>query len=178
MVSRVVLSAVDDSMKMQILKVNGLAMDDSQEIREGIERFQNYGFTGVPFKDAEGVVLYVGGRRDHGLAIAVDDRRYRLKGLQNGEVAVYTDEGDSITIKRGGTIQINGSTAIELNGNSDKVAMSSKVDDRIGQIWNALATWTPVPNDGGAALKTLIATILTADPLFPEPTGSDKVKLS
>jgi phage baseplate assembly protein V len=117
-VARAVVSLVDDGKKMQTLQLQLL----KREIREEVERFQNYGFTAKPFPGAEGVVVFVGGNRDHGLCIAVDDRRYRLKGLQDGEVAVYTDEGDKIHFKRNRVIEVttqtfrvNAGTKVEIN---------------------------------------------------------------
>ncbi len=50
---------------------------------------------------AEAITLSVGGHRSHTVVINVDDRRYRLKGLKGGEVALYTDEGDFIHFQRG-----------------------------------------------------------------------------
>lgn len=93
-----------------------------REILNGVERFQNYGFTAKPHAGAEGVVVFVGGNRDHGLCIAVDDRRYRLTGLEDGEVAIYTDEGDKIHLKRNNVIEVetqtfrvNAGTVVEIN---------------------------------------------------------------
>lgn len=110
MIARAVVSRVDDSKKMQIVQIS---MGD--ETHDDIERVQNYGFTSVPQEGAEAAVIFVGGGRDHGLAIAVDDRRYRVKGLQAGEVAVYTDQGDKIVIKRGGNIEVTASTKVVIN---------------------------------------------------------------
>jgi phage gp45-like len=48
----------------------------------------------------------VGGDRNNGVVVAVGDRKFRLKGLQGGEVAMYTDEGDIIIMKRGHNIKV------------------------------------------------------------------------
>jgi len=117
-VARGVVSLVNDSLKMQTVQAQLL----KREVRDGIERFQNYGYTSKPHPGAEGVFVFVGGNRDHGLCIAVDDRRYRLTGLADGEVAIYTDEGDKIHLKRGNVIEIttetfrvNAATKVEIN---------------------------------------------------------------
>lgn len=101
MAARCVLTLVSDGLKMQAVQVGLLA----DETADDVERFQNYGFTSVPLPGAEGVCLFLGGSREHGVVIAMDDRRYRLKGLEGGEVALYTDEGDSIVLKRGRIIE-------------------------------------------------------------------------
>ncbi len=184
MVSRAVLSGIDDSTRMQLLQVGLL----SEETRDGIERFQNYGFTSNPLTGAEAVVVFVGGRRDHGLAIAVDDRRYRLRNLESGEVAVYTDQGDSIVIRRGGTIEVTGATAVVLDAPSVELAQPA-VDDAVkgttyrtaeDVLFTALNTFCAaiVPGTGVAApAKVAIAAAFTAFSAASSGYLSTKVKV-
>lgn len=113
MVGRCVLRAVTDTDGIQTARIGLLA----GETRTGVERFQNYGFTSVPLPGAEGLAVFRGGSRDHGIIVAVDDRRYRLTGLADGEVALYTDEGDTIHLKRGKVIDVETDT---LNINAAK----------------------------------------------------------
>lgn len=117
-VARGILRLIDDSAGLQTAQVGLMA----NEVRSKVERVQEYGFTSHPLPGAEATVVFVGGNRDHGLIIAVDDRRYRLKALEAGEVAIYTDEGDSIVLKRENNIEIttrvftvNASERIDLN---------------------------------------------------------------
>jgi phage baseplate assembly protein V len=111
MVGRAVVSLADDSAKLQLLQ---LAVLDG-ETRSACERFQQYGLTSHPFPGAEAVVLFVGGRRDHGLVVAVDDRRYRKAGLEEGEVALYTDEGDYVLLSRGRVVEVKAGTKVRVN---------------------------------------------------------------
>ncbi|MGD0278339.1 MAG: phage baseplate assembly protein [Smithella sp.] len=67
------------------------------------EYFQHYGFTSQPLPGAEIIIIREG---NHILGIASDDRRYRLS-IENGEVALYTDEGDYIALKRGNNMVVN-----------------------------------------------------------------------
>lgn len=76
------------------------------EVLDKVPYLETYGVTSVPLQGAEAVVLALGGNHDKALVIAVGDRRYRLKNMKNGEVALYTDEGDFVHIKRGGTIRV------------------------------------------------------------------------
>lgn len=110
MIGRAVVLLVNDNAKLQGLQVSLLA----DEVRGDVERFQNYGFTSHPLPGAEAVAACVAGSRDHVLVISVDDRRYRLQGLAQGEVAIYTDEGDKVVLKRGGTIEVTASTKVVL----------------------------------------------------------------
>ena len=120
---RGVVTLVDDSTKMQMLHV-GLR---AHETRKDIERFQQYGFTSHPLEDAEVIALGLGGNREHTVIIAVDDRRYRLKGLAKGEVALYDDQGQSVVVKRAG-LEITGLdiTIQEKNAGQGKITLNAK----------------------------------------------------
>lgn len=158
LISRVVLSRVDDSKKMQIVQLTAL----DGETRENVERVQNYGFTSVPKPGAEGVAVFVGGYRDHGLVLAVDDRRYRLKDLQAGEVAVYTDQGDKVVIERGGTIRVTASTKVvvaaplvELAGSTRSVAKGEDLNTAIATLASAIGSAFTAMGAGGPAVPLL-----------------------
>jgi phage baseplate assembly protein V len=110
MVGRAVLRAVDDTKAWPAVQLELLA----EELRADVEYAQDYGFTSHPHPGAEAIAVSVSGSRDHVVAIKVGDRRYRLKGLQQGEVALYTDEGDKVVLKRGGTIEVVASTKVRL----------------------------------------------------------------
>jgi len=110
MAARAILTIINDATKMQGLQVKLL----DGEVCNNVDRVQNYGFTSVPLPGAEGIYLALGGSRDHGVVIVADDRRYRLKGLQGGEVALYTDEGDKVVLKRGNVIEITAATKVRM----------------------------------------------------------------
>jgi phage baseplate assembly protein V len=120
MLTRAVVNVVNDALKLQGVQV-GMGDGEARDY----ERIMQYGFTGVPLAGAEAVVVCIDGNRDHGVVIAVDDKRYRLKGLAGGEVAMYTDQGDKIHIKRGGTILVEASTKIELSAPSVEIGDGS-----------------------------------------------------
>lgn len=76
------------------------------EIKDDLEHFEPYGFTSCPKPGAEGIALFLGGDRSHGVVVCVSDRRFRLKELKPGEVALYTDEGDTFVFKRGRVVEL------------------------------------------------------------------------
>lgn len=117
MVGRCLLRRSKDGTGLQTLQVGLL----KGETRDRVERFQEYGFTSRPHRGAEGVAVAVGGNRDHLLVIAVDDRRYRLQGLAEGEVALYTDEGDKIHLKRNGEILISAGAMVRVSAPTARV---------------------------------------------------------
>ena len=111
MVARAVIELVDDAAKMQLLQLS--LMGD--EVRDAVERLQQYGFTSVPLEGAEAIALAVGGNRNHLVVIATDDRRWRKKDLEPGESALYTDEGDYVILKRGRIVEIKAGTKLRVD---------------------------------------------------------------
>lgn len=99
-------------------------MGRSGETFTNREYFQHYGFTSRPLADAEVIIIKEG---NHYVAIASDDRRYRL-AVENGEVALYTDEGDKIHMKRNRKIEIVGGEEVDITTKVAKVAASVSAD--------------------------------------------------
>lgn len=100
MISRMVINLVNDATKLQALQVTLLADQTPDEV----EHFQHYGFTSVPHAGAEGIALAIGGSTGHTVVVNVDDRRYRLKALPEGEVALYDDLGHKVHLTRNGIV--------------------------------------------------------------------------
>ncbi|MEW5904214.1 MAG: phage baseplate assembly protein V [Pseudomonadota bacterium] len=124
MIGRAVLAAAaDDSKGIQLVQVKLL----DGEVGDGVERMQNYGYTSVPKTGAEGLMACVSGDRNHGIVVVMDDRRFRLKNLQPGEVAMYTDEGDTIIFKRGRKIEVTAGAEIKATAPNVNVVASVKV---------------------------------------------------
>jgi len=116
--ARAVLRRVDDAQGIQHVQLEVL----KGEVRGKLEHFQTYGFTSHPKPGAEAAVIFIAGNRAHGLVVAIDDRRYRLHPLEAGEVALYTDEGDKVHLKRdqkidvisGGEVKVSGATLVRI----------------------------------------------------------------
>jgi phage baseplate assembly protein V len=111
------ITRVNADAPVQLVQIDGVADEQLQDN----ELMQHYGYTSNPPAGTMGVVLPVGGRTAHGIVVATEHGTYRLKALKPGEVAVYTDEGDSIVLKRGRlievttqTLKINASTKVEI----------------------------------------------------------------
>lgn len=99
---RAVLTRVNSGGQVQTVQARALAGEQLQDN----ELFQHYGFTSNPLPGTMAVILPLGGATSHGIVIATEHGAYRLKGLKSGEVALYTDEGAKIVLKRGRIIDI------------------------------------------------------------------------
>lgn len=128
MVGRAVLALVDDDPQLQVLQVRALR----GETIDRAERFQQYGFTGVPEEGAEVVVVCPGGIRQHPLVIAVDDRRHRPTGLRKGEVCVYTredteDNPHRLIMKQGRVAELHGDEILlSAAGGASTISMDAR----------------------------------------------------
>lgn len=133
MVGRCVLEAVDDSKKMQTVKVQVL----EGMVREDVEHFQPGGLSHVTPKDAEALFLAVGGSSDHGIAIMASDRTKRPTGMAEGETKVYSHHGSHIYFKSDGSVEIvPGDGEVHVGGASLStfLARADKVDARMDSI--------------------------------------------
>ena len=132
MIGRAVVRVVDDSLKLQAVQVEGL----SGEVLDGIERWQQYGFTSVPHPGAEAIIAALGGQRQHSVVLAVEDRRYRVMGLEQGEVCIYTDEDGNdptmahrITLARDRVIKLEAAgVSMELDGDGEAATLTVGMD--------------------------------------------------
>lgn len=94
MFARGVVRGVKDSNGRQQLQVELL----KGELRDDMERMQNYGFTSHP-TGGDVAAAFPGGAREQGIILVVDDRRYRIT-LNAGEVAMYDDLGNKVELLR------------------------------------------------------------------------------
>lgn len=121
--------------KMQALQMRLTA----GEVKDDLEHFEPYGFTSNPLAGAEGITGFIGGDRSHGVLLVVADRRYRIRAMEAGEVAIYTDEGDKIHFKRGriidietDTLNIKASTAV--NFDTPLISQTGRIESQGDQI--------------------------------------------
>ena len=98
--ARAVLRGIDTASKCQMVEISM----PGGEGKNDIEHLEPYGFTSAPLTGAEAFAAYFDGDRSHGVVLVVADRRYRLKGLEGGEVAIYDDEAKSVTLTRTGIV--------------------------------------------------------------------------
>ena len=120
MVRRAVIDLVNDDNPVQAMQLRLY----KGEIRQGVERIQEYGFSSVPLPEGQAVAVCVDGEAGHELVIATDDRRWRPRKKNPGDVTLYTDknaEGDAHHVYIGAAdrhVNIRGNT-IRLDADED-----------------------------------------------------------
>src|SRR5690606_5995713 len=138
-VGHALVRLVNDAGGLQLLQVDLL----DEETADDVEHFQTYGLTGRPKPGAAGIFLSVMGSRGDGVVIAVDDRRYRLRGLEEGEVALYDDLGQVVHLKRDG-VRIASALKVTVEAPqvvvlSDDVNLGGTGGQRVARIGDAVA---------------------------------------
>lgn len=99
---RGVLNLVKSGSDIQQVQVSGLADETIQDL----ELMQHFGFTSVPPAGTQAVVIPLGGKTTHGIIVATENGSFRVKNLNDGEVAIYDSSGSTIILKNGRVIDI------------------------------------------------------------------------
>lgn len=148
--ARGVLTVANGKTKLRTIQTRLMA----GEIRDEMEHVEPYGFTSEPHVDAETFSLFFDGDRSHGVVFCVADRRYRLKLLKAGEVALYDDLGQFVLLSRDG-IRVNTSKSLEATvGTQAKVqAQQVIVDSPETTITGNLTVKGLITGQGGLAIS-------------------------
>ncbi len=100
MLARGSVTAVNGASKLRTLQIRMMA----GETKDNVEHFEPYGFTSEVKGGSEPIAAFFDGDRSHGVVLVVADRRYRLTGMQSGEVALYDDQGQKVYLTRNGVV--------------------------------------------------------------------------
>jgi len=123
------------------------------------EYFQHYGFTSRPLSGAEAIIIQEG---NHLIMVASDDRRYRI-AIEEGEVALYSSEGDHVHLKQGRVVEVVTNTLlvkaatkvrfetplVETTGQVQAVGQITDLRDSTGKSMSAMRTIYNGHNHGG-----------------------------
>lgn len=126
MVARAVVRAVNSAARRQRLQISLL----DGEVAEDVEHYEPYGFTSHPHPGGGAIALFVAGARAHGLVVCAGGRDYRLQGLDEGEVALYDDQGQKVVLYRD-RIEVASPKVVVL---SDDVHLGSEGGPRVARI--------------------------------------------
>ena len=129
MIRRGIVNVINDKTMLQSLQVTGF----NGEVLGDLERLQQYGFTSHPLPGSEAILLSVGGMRQHTVIGAVEDRRYRVLNLDEGDVCLYTnlDEENNlhrITLKRNRVCEIECDEIRLVAGGSTVIINAAGID--------------------------------------------------
>ena len=173
LVNRAIITLVNDTTRIQLMQIE--LMQD--EIKDNVERVQNYGLTSNPVTGCEAVVVFPSGNRDHGLIVAVDDSRYRLKDLPEGGVALYDYDNNYVKLTKTNGIEIeapNQNVTIKASGDIEigNANLKKLVTEEVNSLFNAhvhsgigLSGTTVCPAGAGTCTITAGNVLSTTTPM-------------
>lgn len=156
--SKAIVNLIDDSTKMQLIQVDILR----DETISKVERVQQYGFSSVPLSGAQAVLLSINGNKEHSVAIAVDDTRYRITGGEEGEINIYDQDGNNIKLTKSSGVFINApNEKVVINASGDievgNTSLKKLVNEEFATVFNNHThNYTPPLHPGPAPVPTLM----------------------
>ena len=85
------------------------------EVFDGIEFPQTFGFISMPLDGAEAIALFFGGNRDHGTIATIFDKKYAPTDLEEGESCIYNKvSGTRIYLRKNGDVEIKSDSKIAI----------------------------------------------------------------
>jgi len=157
LIGRGMISKVDDGNPIQLVEISGLAGEEIDA-----ERLQPYGITSNPPAGAETVYGYTSADHEQAVAFVCDCGKWRITGLQSGEVALYSQHGQTILLEENGDVVTTMSGEAKFGNGADFVALAQKVDDSFQAILTSIQGAAVGSADGGAAFKTNLAAAIQA----------------
>lgn len=127
MIGRGIVTTTNDTTPTQQIQATLLA----DEVKDQIESFNHFGFTSNPPSGSECIMVSVAGSRDHGVIIATENRKLRLKGLKPGESAQYNKNGKYIWIKENDYIEMTLEKLKIENANHEMISVLSEFMDEV-----------------------------------------------
>lgn len=124
--ARAVVAGMKEDSGLRRLNLKILA----DEVKDGVEHFEPYGYSSRPLTGAEALVVALGGNRDHVIGAVVTDRRHRPKNLEPGEVVIFDDQGQEVRITRG-HIEVKAPKVVVL---SDDVHLGAEGGPKVARI--------------------------------------------
>jgi phage baseplate assembly protein V len=109
--ARVVILATDDSGGVHKAQVHATA----REVIDDVPVVQLYGLSTHAPVGSEAHMLCVRGDRSSPVVVATNNPAARPRNLKQGEVTLYTDEGDAITLARGHVVSITTTGTVNVS---------------------------------------------------------------
>lgn len=157
LLGRGVVESVDDTPMMRTIQAEFLPGD----VREGLEHFEPYGFTSRVKQGAEAIGAFFNGDRSHGVVLVTADRRFRLH-VEEGEVAVFDDQGQKVVLKRDGilvetpknlTATVGGNALATVSGTTTLKSGDVTIDAPSVHITGTLSVDGHISGAGGLAVS-------------------------
>lgn len=123
-IAPVIITATDDSgpVHRAQVRVNG-----TPERIDNVAVSQLYGFASHAMAGTDATAIFVGGDRSNVVIVSTGNQKARKRGLATGEVALYTDEGDYVLLRRGKIVEVVAQEQCTITTRTATIKASDKV---------------------------------------------------
>ena len=111
MLAPVKITATDDTGPVHRAQVRAMAPEQI----DNVSVLQLYGLASHAMIGSDAMALFVSGDRSNAVIVATNNQGARMRNLKSGEVALYTDEGDSVLLSRGRIIAVKCGTKVHID---------------------------------------------------------------
>lgn len=147
MLAKAVVKTIVDTLGRQTAQVEVT----KGELIDDMERMQDYGFSSNPPPGGtDAFVAFLGGSREQGVIIRMENRNFRIKALKSGEVAMFDDLGNVIKLGRDSVDVV---ATLKLTATAPTAEVTATTSAKV-QVGAASMTITPTT-------IALVSTILT-----------------
>ena len=153
-----VISTQEDAEIRRLIKVLGLGTDDVQEVLQAAP----YGDDSNPIKNMVAVMSETNDSGESAIVGYINKNQI----AEVGEKRIFSTDSDgnvvmSLHLKNDGTAEFGGNSDNLVRFSNTKLVTDELKTD-LTNLKSILSTWVPVPTDGGAALKVLLAAYFSA----------------
>lgn len=173
MVSRGIVSRVDDSKPTQVIQIKLRA----DEVADLVEHLQPWGLSFHPTPDSEVVILAVGGEQKHLVALNATNRSHRPTGASEGEGGLYTPSGWKVYLDKNDRTNLGAKQASQsgVRGEDIKSALDTFASDVATAVSGITYAGTGSVSSSAAAAQLQSAAQKLSTAL--QNALSDKVKI-
>lgn len=116
------------------------------EQRSNVEHFEPFGYTSAIVSQtadgiAEAFMNFLSGGKNHAVAGIISDRRYRLRGLLQGETAQHDDIGQATLLRRIGAFIVS----VDGQGNASQETPGANNNNRMASLRHVQKDKQPTP---------------------------------
>lgn len=160
--------SITDSADASAWKLGGVS-DGSNTEAHTAEVFSGIGIYARPANaSAEAILVSVGGQSNNPAIVGVRDEAMRAS-IENALGGVAA--GETVVFNPTSVVYLRGNGLIEIRSKDGVAGFLCTASD-MQQLADVFSNWTPVANDGGAALKSLLTTLIGTG----WPRGTSKLK--
>lgn len=120
-----VIKTTDDTGSLLKGQIN---INGTPEVIDPIGIMYAYGYHANPLPNTDATALFLAGDRSNPIIVATNHQQSRPRNYKPGEIGIYTDEGDTVTLNRENKLNITSKDRVTVKG-TNKVALDTPLTE-------------------------------------------------